>query len=111
MVCLPLLQEMREFYKKSLEEYVKNHPGEWVIIQSGRRGLEAIFYKKRKEFDEEISKYKGRIGATFLTQRIPNLPYDVCEEDQILKFVGESKKKKYVKPIVIRRESLVDIIL
>lgn len=109
MVCLPLLQRMHEFYKEHLDEYIEKHPGEWVIIQSGREGLEAKFYENKREFDEEILKYKGKIRYTILTKKIPNPPFDECNKDQIWKFITTIAKKQYVKPTITREDSLVDI--
>lgn len=63
---------MGEYYQKHFQEYFKEHPGEYVLIeQDNNFNLKVSFFKKEGELEKAISKYAGLIGPTIFTERIP----------------------------------------
>lgn len=64
-----LSKVLQEYYKENLERYIKEHSGEYILIEVG---FIESFYKTKIEFDTEIDKkYGNSIGYTILGTRIP----------------------------------------
>jgi hypothetical protein len=64
-----LIDQLREHYSNNLERYVKEHPGEYILIGTY---FEESFYKTELELKFGIEKKYGSIyGSTFLGTNIP----------------------------------------
>jgi hypothetical protein len=70
MVHLDTHQEMEKKYRNNLEQYIREHPGEFVLFEKDGK-IEETFYKTEKELDKAIEKYKGLFGPTFFSAQIP----------------------------------------
>jgi hypothetical protein len=87
MVCLEVKRQQENHFGKNLERYKKEHPGEWIILDSS---LKETFYKDEAEYYKALEPYKNSFGPGIIAQRIPfdkkkaeyNLKID-------LKFSGE----------------------
>lgn len=89
MVYLPLLEEMRELYRNNLQTYVREHPGEFLLLESGRDGIEVSFYKTQNDFDKATKKYEGSIGSTFFAEQIPVKTHRFKKGKETLQFIDD----------------------
>ncbi len=67
MVCVPIMQKQKEHFDKNLGKYKKEHPGEWLIIDSS---LKETFYKNEDEFEKALPP-PFSFGANPYPKRIP----------------------------------------
>ena len=69
MVNSLLSEALQEHYKENLERYVREHPGEYILIEEG---FIESFYKTKPEFEKEVDKkYGDSMSYTILGTRIP----------------------------------------
>lgn len=68
MVCLPLKEDMEEHYASHLEEFVAQHPGEYLIYHGE---VKPTFYKTKDEANASLEKYDGCVGQTLILRQIP----------------------------------------
>lgn len=68
MVCVATMQAQREHFDKNLGKYKKEHPGEWIIIDSNIR---ATFYKTEEDYNKALEPYRNSFGPGILHDRIP----------------------------------------
>lgn len=69
MTNYQLAAKLGEHYHNNLERYVKEHPGEYILIEE--YGSET-FYKDKSELDRAIDKKYGKVyGSTFFGTQIP----------------------------------------
>ncbi|MEK6952364.1 MAG: hypothetical protein AABX29_05085 [Nanoarchaeota archaeon] len=72
MVHLKTLDRMREYLSQNLEQYVREHPGEFILIEGCPfNPLTITFYKTQEELNAATRKYEGLYGPTFLVKQIP----------------------------------------
>lgn len=69
MVELSVLKNMRRVFNENLEQYVKEHPGEFVVFDGPASNI--IFYKTELEAINYLKKYSRDNGATYLIEKIP----------------------------------------
>lgn len=96
MVHLLTLNYMRNYYIQNRENFVNDHPGEWMLIEGPKHDLSVSYYPDRIELEKAIEKYKGRVGDTFFTQRIPTpkeLEGIIYGEENWIKLFLERRKE------------------
>jgi hypothetical protein len=72
MVHWPTIEAMQEKFDQNLEQYIKEHPNEFVLFEGEPRNLKTTFYKTREEVDQVI-KNKGPFhGSSYLVKEIPS---------------------------------------
>jgi hypothetical protein len=72
MVHLETLIRLRTYLKNNLENYCKEHPSEYILLEpEGLSGIKETFYKTQKELSKATAKYEGMYGPTFLPEKIP----------------------------------------
>jgi hypothetical protein len=87
MVNLPALQAQRQHYDSNLQQYVKEHPGEWVLIEGGTSSeLKVSFFKTRAEYLRTVDKYKGMYGPTYHAEQIPVRTHRFNKDNRTLEF-------------------------
>jgi len=87
MVHLSTLEAMREKFRDNLQQYVKEHPGEFVLFEGDASEINATFYKTRKELEQATAKYKGLFGPTFLIEQIPFKTHRFNKNNKTLEFL------------------------
>jgi hypothetical protein len=73
---------LNEYYDFKLNDYIKEHPGEWLfLVEKGNPGKEVLqeedvqesFFKRKSDLERFIGeKYKKTVGYTYLRARIPD---------------------------------------
>lgn len=79
--------ELSQHYKTNLERYVKEHPGEYILIEEPSR---ESFYKSESEMNDGIYKKYGdsmsyTIFSTQIPEKIPKRRENNSKYDIILK--------------------------
>ena len=101
MVHLSTLQEMRLYRDEHLKEWVREHPGEFVLIEQTdiRVGFKVSFYESTRGLVNATRKYEGSYGPTFVSQRIPERyqkPWSLMNSMQQAREVHRETVKKLV---------------
>jgi hypothetical protein len=87
MVHLETHRKLKKHLHDNFLEYVKNHPGEYVMLKDTlKEGIKATFYASKAELDKILKKYKGTVGCTFLTEHIPVKTHRFNENNKTLEF-------------------------
>ena len=72
MVHLETYNKLKEHLHNNFLDYVKTHPGEYVLLQDTLKdGIKETFYASKAEFDKALAPYKGALGVTIVTEHIP----------------------------------------
>jgi len=71
MVNLATHQAMQRQLEENLPQYVREHPGEFVLFEGNWAKIETTFYKTKGELEKALEKYKGKYGPTTLSREIP----------------------------------------
>jgi hypothetical protein len=72
MVSISVLAEMRQHYKENLSKYVKEHKGEYLLLEQGHKGeIIESFYKTESELEGITKRTVGIFGPTTFTEKIP----------------------------------------
>ena len=87
MVYLPLLQKMREMYEIKLQEYIKKHPGSYLLLEEKDGSIVEIFYSRKKDLTKALKKYEGLVGATIFTEHIPRKTHRFNPDNKTLEFL------------------------
>lgn len=85
MVHLETLERMRKHFGENLEEYVRNHSGQFVLIEGcSLNQLTVTFYRTQEELRVATKKYEGLYGPTFLVEQIPTQIKTKTREEEFL---------------------------
>ncbi len=89
MVHLETLREMEKMFTSNLQSYIKDHPGSYVVIESKAGELDATFYNSKKELNHAAAKYRGLIGATYFSQKIPTKTHRFNQNNKTFDCIDE----------------------
>jgi hypothetical protein len=92
MVNYMILEALEEEFEKNLQQYIKDHPLEFVLLKMGLQGIDVSFYKNEEELDKATEKYKGLYGINLLIKKIPSETHRFNEDNEGLYFID-----KYIK--------------
>lgn len=86
MVHVPTLNIMRRRFDENLQQYVKEHPGEFVLIEGDAFDPKVTFYKTEEELSKSTEKYKGKFGPTFFSSYVPVKTHRFNEGNKTLEY-------------------------
>ena len=89
MVHAPTLEAMQKELRDNLQQYVKEHSGEFVLLEGGPLGIITTFYKTKGELEKATEKYKGLFGLTFLSRQIPVKTHRFNKNNKTLEFLDD----------------------
>lgn len=87
MVHIETYQKMQELLRTNLSQYILQHPGEFVLLETNNIQIVTSFYKDKTELERATKKYLGLYGPTFLVSKIPfeKAPHNSITIDTIVK--------------------------
>jgi hypothetical protein len=88
MVSIDVLMHMKQHYEKNLPKYILKHKNEYLLLEEWEGGIKESFYTTSQELSRATARYKGLLGPTFITRKIPIKIKTLGEE------VNEFFKKK-----------------
>lgn len=74
MVHINTLKRMQNLFDRNIEQYVRDHPGEYVFMEEKGPKVSVTFYSKQPELERELVKYKKRPDGTAPTCLLEKLP-------------------------------------
>ncbi len=72
MVNIPTLEAMKKDFEDNLGNYVREHPGEFVLYEgSVMRGITHRFFETRESVVSEVEKHGLVCGFNYIIEKIP----------------------------------------
>ena len=93
MIHWPTIEAMQEKFNENLEQYIKEHPNEFVLFEEGPKNFKTTFYKTREEVDQAINKDKGHFSrSNYLVKDIPSKTHRFNKGNKIKESLDEFVK-------------------
>lgn len=66
-----LTEMMMTHYNQNIADYIRKHPGHFLILEFSDGRIKKSFYRTLRQFDRAMRKYEGLKSPSYFTARIP----------------------------------------